>query len=146
MWKAAHGIGGSLYATEQWLHWPAVCACGVAPCVVLTWPCGAPWAFAGTEGAAVLDFTATWCGPCKMIAPVYEQLAASNSSIAFYKINIDNADVENAVNSAMITAVPTFVAYRGTERIASFTGADRVQLAQLVSQVAAGEAAGEAAE
>lgn len=42
-----------------------------------------------SQRAAILDFTATWCGPCKMIAPVLDSLAAEFPSISFYKIDID---------------------------------------------------------
>jgi thiol-disulfide isomerase/thioredoxin len=44
---------------------------------------------AATKKAAIFDFTAKWCGPCKMITPVYESLAAEFPSISFYKVDID---------------------------------------------------------
>jgi thioredoxin 1 len=39
----------------------------------------------------IVDFTATWCGPCKMIGPIFEKLAAGNadSGILFIKVDVD---------------------------------------------------------
>ena len=45
------------------------------------------------EGIAVVDFFATWCGPCKMLAPVFQEVANEFEGKAdFYKIDIDDKD------------------------------------------------------
>jgi len=41
------------------------------------------------SGAFVVDFWAGWCGPCRMIAPVIEELAASRSDVRFAKLDVD---------------------------------------------------------
>jgi thioredoxin 1 len=59
----------------------------------------------------VIDFFATWCGPCKVVAPVYENLAKSLSDkkVIFCKMDIENESLEQVVASFKIQSMPTFV-------------------------------------
>ena len=56
---------------------------------------------------AIVDFTATWCGPCQRIAPILEELAAQyDGKIVIYKVDIDkNRDLAKAFNVSSIPAV-----------------------------------------
>lgn len=77
----------------------------------------------------IIDFYATWCGPCKMISPVFEKLAKqheSSTSITFAKCDVDKAkDVAQACN---ITAMPTFQFFKGGNKVDEVKGADVPQL------------------
>lgn len=59
------------------------------------------------EKPAIVDFTATWCGPCQRIAPVLDQLAAEyDGKVAIYKVDIDkNRDLAKAFNVTSIPAI-----------------------------------------
>ena len=60
----------------------------------------------------VVDFYATWCGPCKMLSPVLEKLAAEfNGKAKFVKVNVDDAAELAATYS--ISGVPTLILFNG---------------------------------
>ena len=55
----------------------------------------------------LLDFWATWCGPCKMIAPIVEQIAEENEELVVGKVNVDE-EMELAIQFG-VTSIPTLV-------------------------------------
>lgn len=59
------------------------------------------------EGKVLLDFWATWCGPCRMIAPILEEIAAEDESIVIGKVNVDE---EMALAAKFgIVSIPTLI-------------------------------------
>ena len=81
----------------------------------------------------VLYYTATWCGPCKQIKPVYEKMAQENPNVALGKIDVD--DNPDAAAAAAISAVPTFIAYHHNDSVAQFAGADQEQLKTMLAKL-----------
>jgi len=65
----------------------------------------------------LVDYTASWCGPCKMIAPVLDKFAdaADSSKIEFYKVDVD--DAAEISHKAGVTVMPTFRAYNSKNPI-----------------------------
>lgn len=60
-----------------------------------------------TNGTVVVDFYAAWCNPCKMLAPVFEQVSNEVEGVTFGKVNIDkNMELTVKYN---VTTVPTIV-------------------------------------
>ena len=55
----------------------------------------------------LLDFWATWCGPCRMVAPIVEEIAAENPDLVVGKINVDE-EMELAVQFG-IASIPTLI-------------------------------------
>lgn len=68
----------------------------------------------------LIDFWATWCGPCKMIAPIVEEIAAEREDIIVGKIDVDQ-EMELAVQFG-ITSIPTLIVMKGGEKTASMVG------------------------
>jgi thioredoxin 1 len=69
-----------------------------------------------------VDFWATWCGPCRMMDPVVERLAAKYSDrVVFGKVNVDE---EISISSRyQVFSIPTFVVFRGGEPMDAVIGA-----------------------
>lgn len=68
----------------------------------------------------LLDFWATWCGPCKMMGHVLEQMSAEDPSLRIAKIDID-AEPELAQQFG-IMAVPTFIAFKNGRAVETAVG------------------------
>ena len=85
----------------------------------------------------VVDFYADWCGPCKAIAPIYEQLSAQLSrpgTLAFTKVNVDSQ--KQIAQTYNITAMPTFMIFKSGRESKRIKGADIKALDAAVKQLA----------
>ena len=65
------------------------------------------------KGKILIDCYATWCGPCKMLSPVIDEVAKELTNVKFYKIDIDEA--ENVVTEYNIMSVPTLLLFENSE-------------------------------
>lgn len=70
----------------------------------------------------VVDFFATWCGPCTMVAPQFERLSNTYPQAVFLKVDVD--ECQGTAFSQGITAMPTFIFYRNSSRLATIQGSD----------------------
>lgn len=80
------------------------------------------------EGLVLVDFYATWCGPCKYIAPKIEELSNAEPTVAFLKVDVDK------VKFTDIQGMPTFRAYRKGEMLGEVMGADLDAVKALVAK------------
>lgn len=69
----------------------------------------------------LVDFWAVWCGPCRTMSPIFEELAKEMSDMTFAKVNVDDAP-ELAMRFNVLS-IPTFVVLKGGAEIGRFSGA-----------------------
>ncbi|CAK7901878.1 thioredoxin-1 [[Candida] anglica] len=84
------------------------------------------------EGLVVVDFFATWCGPCKAIAPTYETFPEKYPDARFYKVDVDESKSLAQLNN--ITAMPTFVFFRNGEEVDRVRGADLHRIIKILEE------------
>ena len=69
----------------------------------------------------LVDFWAPWCGPCRMVAPVVEELADEYAGrVAFYKLNTD--DNPRVATTYGIRSIPTLLVFKGGEPVGQIVG------------------------
>ena len=72
------------------------------------------------KGTVVVDFFATWCGPCKMLSPIIEELGESLDDITFIKIDVDKH--EDLARRFGVMSIPTLVFFKDGKEVKKHIG------------------------
>lgn len=81
----------------------------------------------------VVDYSTTWCGPCKVIAPLFEELSEKYTDVVFVKVMGDaNSDSTQLMQREGIRAVPAFHFWKSGSRVQTMTGAKSEELEKLI--------------
>ena len=74
-----------------------------------------------SEKTVLLDFYADWCGPCRMVSPLVDQIAEERNDVLVGKINVD--DSPELAAQFGVTSIPTLVVMKGGSIVSQTTGA-----------------------
>ncbi|KAE8148682.1 thioredoxin-like protein [Aspergillus avenaceus] len=82
----------------------------------------------------LVDFWATWCGPCRVISPVFEKLSETGefANVLFYKVDVDQQ--EDISQEVGIRAMPTFALLKNGQKVNELVGANPGGLNNLAAQ------------
>ena len=84
-------------------------------------------------GLQLFYFTATWCGPCKKITPIIEEISEKlKEKVVFYKIQIDDDSNDEICEKCRIESVPTFILFKERNSLGIINGTDINKLLSLI--------------
>ena len=73
------------------------------------------------EGTAMVDFWASWCGPCQMVGPIIEEIAGERTDVKVCKVNVnEQPDLAEKYN---VMSIPTIIVFKGGEPVTVSLGA-----------------------
>lgn len=85
------------------------------------------------QGVTLVDFYADWCGPCRMIAPIVEELANDfNGKAKIAKVDIEKA--QDTTSNFQVTSIPTIILFKNGQEVKRIVGLrDKEALATIIS-------------
>jgi thioredoxin 1 len=86
------------------------------------------------KGLVLVDFYATWCGPCKRLAPVFLRFAQANSTPSLVFAKVDSDDNQDLVEAFNIEGLPTVLLLQDGNVVSTAAGCDETDLANLVDK------------
>lgn len=72
------------------------------------------------SGKVIVDFYADWCGPCKMLAPIFEEVGKESNDVKFVKLNVD--EIQSAARNNAVTSIPTLILFENGEEVKRHVG------------------------
>ncbi|XP_036736629.2 thioredoxin domain-containing protein 2 [Manis pentadactyla] len=85
------------------------------------------------EKLVVVDVSATWCGPCGTIKPLFRSLSVKHEDVVFLEVDVD--DCEELVKDLEIICIPTFQFYKKEEKVGEICGALKEKLEAIIAEL-----------
>lgn len=83
----------------------------------------------------LVDFYATWCGPCKLIAPKLKKLAEATPEVTFAKVDVD--EVADVAAEQQIRAMPTCLFFKNGQKVGEVVGANYAKIEATLKELSA---------
>lgn len=80
----------------------------------------------------VVDFTASWCGPCRFIAPILADLAKKMPHVIFLKVDVD--ELKTVAEEQKVEAMPTFIYFKDGKEVDRVVGARKENLLECINK------------
>jgi len=77
----------------------------------------------GTKGPVIVDFWATWCGPCRMMAPVFEEISNDyEGTLKFAKVQVDAPGGQELASTAGVQGIPCLIVFKNGSEVGRIVG------------------------
>ncbi|KAL4843736.1 hypothetical protein H8958_020794 [Nasalis larvatus] len=86
-----------------------------------------------TGNKLVVDISATWCGPCKMIKSFFHSLSEKYSNVVF--LEVDVGDCQDVASECEVKCMPTFQFFKKGQKVGEFSGANKEKLETTVNEL-----------
>uniref|UniRef100_A0A8D1FYE6 Thioredoxin n=1 Tax=Sus scrofa TaxID=9823 RepID=A0A8D1FYE6_PIG len=105
------------------------------------------------EKLVVVDFSATWCGPCKMIKPFFHSLSEKYSNVVFLEVDVDDCQItagtgklahrtsnrkqekKDVASECEVKCMPTFQFFKKGQKVGEFSGANKEKLEATINEL-----------
>ncbi|XP_021572305.1 thioredoxin [Carlito syrichta] len=88
---------------------------------------------AAGDKLVVVDFSAMWCGPCKMIKPFFHSLSEKYSNVVFLEVDVD--DCQDVASECEVKCMPTFQFFKKGQKVGEFSGANKEKLEATINEL-----------